>query len=571
MYNKTGLADGNHTYNVTICDLANNCNSTETRLINLDNSNPSIQYDSLTASDNSYRSQDYIEINVSYTESYFANITWNINGTEYVNTTRVYEWNATGLSDGNYDYNVTLCDIVNNCNSTETRTIILDTKFPSFSDNQTNSTSSSPKFGETVQLNMTISEDTLLSHYSLIHNMSGVMANTTFKPLSETSYIVVENLTISAGKGTLAWQLWANDSAGNSNVSDIYYTVIHNTEPVTITPRITPNVPGSFNDLVGYCNATDSDSDNITYYYKWYKNDILNISGNKGSYLQNVEYNIYNLSSSNTSINDNWTLSCLSYDGTINGSWINTSVVITSASPSISNFGMTDDDIGTIGYQIDPITNSNKTFYVWFNVTDGDGIEDINTTWIKMWYIDESNTVYSNYSLKQESCYENSCLYNGSMIIQYYDTAGTWNINVYANDSYSLENSYNTTFTVTALSGFELVNAPIEFGSLQPNAANQTAASSLGIVNRGNQNIALNLSASSNLTGVEDPSYTIPIENINYANTSEFTSSLELNITPQTITNNLPVNNSHDLYFRISLPGIKSQQYSSNITFEVTS
>jgi len=572
-YNATGLGDGNYYYNVSVCDLANNCNTTDTRLIVLDTTTASLSYDSLTAANNSYKSQTYIEINVTYTEASFANITWNINGTERVNATETHWYNETGLSNGNYSYNVTLCDTSNNCNSTETRLIILDSTAPSWSNNQTNATSSTPKYGDVLQINLTITEVGLsnLSYYVLAHNMSGAMTNGSFNPVSGTSFTIVENLTLSAGRGTLKWQVWFNDSTGNSANSTEFLITIYNTGPVTVSPRISPASPDTADTLQGFCNATDSDNDDITYHWQWYKNSVLNISGTQSSYTQSQEANIKNLSSSNTTANDNWTFSCLADDLSLNGSWSNVSVVITNAQPTISQFNMTDDDPATAGYQIDPITNAEKTFYVWFNVTDSDGVDDINGSWIKIWdsVTSEANPKYTNYSLTQVSCSATVCLYNGSLSIWYYDEDGTWNISVYANDSLS-NASYNDNFDITQLTGFTLTNSPIEFGTLQPNISNQNASSPLTINNKGNQNLSLNISASGNLTGATDATKAISIENIDYANTSGFSAPLDLNISSNIFTSSLIINSTHDLYFRISVPTIKAQHYSSNITIETS-
>ncbi|MCK4521345.1 MAG: hypothetical protein KAU20_02140, partial [Nanoarchaeota archaeon] len=302
-------------------------------------------------------------------------------------------------------------------------------------------------------------------------------------------------------------------------------------------------------------------------YVKWY------INGSVDNSLENLT----TISSANTTKGDNWTCEVTPFDGTENGTAKNsTQLTIENTQPMVSGFSMDDDDPGIADYQINPITNSQKTFYAWFNATDIDGSSDINTTWIKTWDSGGSESVptYTNYSMKEVTCAGNTCFYNGSISIWYYDQAGEWNISVYANDTSSATASYNDNFTLTLLTGFTLTNAPIDFGSLQPDLQNQNATTNKGFPltaeNKGNQPLALNISSAGNLTGVSDSTKSIPIENIDYANTSAFTAQSNLTTNSTTFTSSLTVNNTHDLYFRITTPQIKAQQYNSSVTIETT-
>ena len=81
-------------------------------------------------------------------------------------------------------------------------------------------------------------------------------------------------------------------------------------------------------DLQAYCNASDSDDSSVTFYFSWYKNDVLNKSGSYSGASINESVNVDNLSSSKTSLNDIWMFSCSAGDGSTNSSSINTSVLI---------------------------------------------------------------------------------------------------------------------------------------------------------------------------------------------------------------------------------------------------
>ncbi|MEK6878843.1 MAG: hypothetical protein AABY22_04510 [Nanoarchaeota archaeon] len=101
----------------------------------MDRTNPLISYGIGTEDSGVNVSRSNVYINVSVTEINFANITYVLrNDTATVNTTvytsLIREINWTGLSDGNYTYNVSVRDSANNFNSTATRIINLDTTFP---------------------------------------------------------------------------------------------------------------------------------------------------------------------------------------------------------------------------------------------------------------------------------------------------------------------------------------------------------------------------------------------------------------------------------------------------------
>ncbi len=71
-----------------------------------------------------------------------------------------------------------------------------------------------------------------------------------------------------------------NDGTVDSNwVSSAGLTIL-NSAPVVDNVNITPSLPYTADNLLGYCNASDSNSDNVTYYYEWYKDGVLNNSGN---------------------------------------------------------------------------------------------------------------------------------------------------------------------------------------------------------------------------------------------------------------------------------------------------
>ncbi|MBS3064618.1 MAG: LamG domain-containing protein, partial [DPANN group archaeon] len=98
--------------------------------------NPLISFTAPTENNHSNFSRNYIIANVSITEANFANITFRLhnstsqyNVTTFTSTTTLMNWSNIS-TNGLYYYNVTIIDQVGNINSTETRTIRLDTTIP---------------------------------------------------------------------------------------------------------------------------------------------------------------------------------------------------------------------------------------------------------------------------------------------------------------------------------------------------------------------------------------------------------------------------------------------------------
>ena len=102
----------------------------------LDTTKPLIQYVSPTETSATYLNRNYVLVNVTATDSSLSNITIRLfNSTRaQINssnsTTSPLFINFSGLSDGQYFFNATAVDQLNNQNSTETRNITIDRTFP---------------------------------------------------------------------------------------------------------------------------------------------------------------------------------------------------------------------------------------------------------------------------------------------------------------------------------------------------------------------------------------------------------------------------------------------------------
>ena len=108
-------------------------------------------------------------------------------------------------------------------------------------------------------------------------------------------------------------------------------SIIINYIPNVTSARIYP-VPlaASGNDIEGFCNATDSDGDDVRFFWEWYLNGSVYSSGNSSLfYPVGTEVNTVNLSWQDTTVRDNWSFSCRAWDGYNYSSWLNVSTNVT--------------------------------------------------------------------------------------------------------------------------------------------------------------------------------------------------------------------------------------------------
>ena len=93
------------------------------------------------------------------------------------------------------------------------------------------------------------------------------------------------NATDGLPLGTYTYQAFAKDSGGNFNETDERtINIVPNSAPIMNTSRIYSVSQSTADELQGYCNATDVDGDKLSYFYEWYKNDILFSFGSLSNY-----------------------------------------------------------------------------------------------------------------------------------------------------------------------------------------------------------------------------------------------------------------------------------------------
>jgi len=164
------------------------------------------------------------------------------------------------------------------------------------------------------------------------------------------------------------------ESFGDLNVDQdiFYFQVLERVIPVIEDVRLDYNIPYDNETLYGYCNASHRDLLNLTYYWQVLKNDVIQNSDELYNVTQNVERNVFNISSTLTSINETWKLRCKVYDGTSNSSWYMTSVIIQAYNiviedytPDILSFGI--DENTNYTFSVDTISGGFGGYtFQWF-------------------------------------------------------------------------------------------------------------------------------------------------------------------------------------------------------------
>jgi hypothetical protein len=134
----SALTDGVYVLNATATDIAGNMNTTDPRTITIDTIEPSISFEPLTPEHNQEIGVDFFTANVSASDANLVDVTVFL---YYSNGTLVQSDSSTGpffvsysaLTDGVYVLNATATDIAGNMNTTDPRTITIDTIEPSIS------------------------------------------------------------------------------------------------------------------------------------------------------------------------------------------------------------------------------------------------------------------------------------------------------------------------------------------------------------------------------------------------------------------------------------------------------
>ncbi len=227
LYNFTDLPEGVYHLNATVVDLAGNVNTSATRNVTLDTTDPVVVFNDETTDEGNF-SQNWILGNVTSSDLYL-NVSsiqlFNSSGPVNSSTSNVstHEMNFTDLADGYYTLNATALDLSGNSNETENRTILLDTQAPVV-DLSADTTGDGNISQNWIFGNVTVNDAfgysnvnfTLYNSTALVSSHSG---NDSWNFTGLTDGIYYLNCTV-------------EDLAGNSNVSETLMYIVDTAYPL---------------------------------------------------------------------------------------------------------------------------------------------------------------------------------------------------------------------------------------------------------------------------------------------------------------------------------------------------
>ena len=266
-FDVTVTPDGDYTWNCQACNNESECTSTQNNYqLTIDTTYPVVAFSSETENNYTNVSRTWIYADVNVTESNEKNISFSLyndtsglilNKTDYATPQRTINW--TGLSEGNYTYNVTVCDYVDYCNSTETRLIVLDTTPPNQVTGLTN-TSTNESF---VSLNWSTTTDngSGVEKYIIYRNNTNI-ANTTLIEYNDS------NVNSSS---SYLYNVSAVDYAGNEGLSD---SLVVNTSADLTAPVISNIANSSITKSGAVITWSTDDYANSTVYYGTNSSDL---------------------------------------------------------------------------------------------------------------------------------------------------------------------------------------------------------------------------------------------------------------------------------------------------------
>ena len=139
----------------------------------------------------------------------------------------------------------------------------------------------------------------------------------------EISTLGAGNLTV-----TDVWNCTARTFDGTTySAFDSVKVTVQNTAPNITTPIILPASPNVSSNLV--CNATAGDLENISLVVEWYwyKNTVLNLSGNT-SVTKDTAWQLSTIGAGNLTLNDVWNCTARAFDGSSYSAFASSKVTI---------------------------------------------------------------------------------------------------------------------------------------------------------------------------------------------------------------------------------------------------
>ncbi|MBT5021453.1 LamG domain-containing protein [Candidatus Woesearchaeota archaeon] len=198
---------------------------------------------------------------------------------------------TTGLDDGSYTYQTFAMDNSANTNSTETRSITIETTYPTWSNNKTNLTTSTTS-GNSVYFNITLTEANSDKY------IFGWYNGTSWANDSATTYTNGQEIQViktpNVNGGTYNWTWFFNDTSGNLNQTDIWSTTITNLDSTypTWSNNETNLTTSTTSGSSVYFNITLTETNPDKYIFSWYNgSDWTNDTSTSYTNAEEIEVN----------------------------------------------------------------------------------------------------------------------------------------------------------------------------------------------------------------------------------------------------------------------------------------
>jgi len=198
----------------------------------------------------------------------------------------------------------------------------------------------------------------------IIEITNGTKTNATMAINGLNSFINLTSLKV----GVISFRVYGNDSAGNSNITDLITLQINNTAP-NISGFAPSNESVSIiepNNQTFSINFTDGENDTITFY--WYLNNSLQISGiNRSEFNFTGNFTSAGFYVINATLTDGFLVAHRSWNLTVNN---------TNRFPNVTSANITNTDF---------LNRTNGTLQAFWSFSDADA--DLITTNETIWYI----------------------------------------------------------------------------------------------------------------------------------------------------------------------------------------
>jgi len=213
-YNVTNLSEGDYIYRVYANDTSGNMNVSETRVITVDLTPPTITFIAPTPDNASTVNVSYVFINITASEALNRSILeWN--GTNETMQGSGLNWylNKTYLLNGNYTFRVHAQDLAGNWNSSEIKVVEVDAPLLISIESPLNRSYPS----QNVHFNITVNKPLASANVSIDGGGNYTLVN--------DSIAHWYNISISLNEGEHNATFYVQDLAGDVNSSTVYFTV----------------------------------------------------------------------------------------------------------------------------------------------------------------------------------------------------------------------------------------------------------------------------------------------------------------------------------------------------------